>query len=78
MVSSIFFHVKYRAIELMRVEGLTFNKGRAFVEFKSSEDAIKAVEAVNGKIDFKKKLLSVSHGLTGATKAKVEDKLIKQ
>jgi RNA recognition motif-containing protein len=42
---------------LLRVEGLTYNKGRCFVEFENKTDAIKAVEALNGKVELKGKLI---------------------
>jgi len=47
----------YRNIDLLRVEGLSFNKGRCFVEFANKTDAIKAVEALNGKVELKGKLI---------------------
>ena len=41
----------------MRVEGLAYNKGRCFVEYSTREEALLAAEAVNGKVEFKGKLI---------------------
>ena len=51
----------------MRVEGLSFNKGRCFVEFSTREEALAAQLAVNGIVPFKGKLLLVQCGVAGAT-----------
>ncbi len=62
---------------MLRVEGLSFNKGRCFVEFADKTDALKAVEALNGKVELKGKLISARCGITGATQDLVFEKLAK-
>lgn len=50
----------------MRVEGLAYNKGRCFVEYSTRNEAETASEAVNGKLDFKGKILMTHCGIAGA------------
>ena len=73
-----FIPLQCRNIDLLRVEGLSFNKGRCFVEFANKADALKAVEALSGKVELKGKFIQARCGMTGATSDLVNEKLAKQ
>lgn len=62
----------------MRVEGLSFNKGRCFVEFSSREEAVNAVSEVNEKLEIKGKLLMAQCGISTAAQARVMPKITKR
>ncbi|CDW88113.1 rna-binding proteins (rrm domain) [Stylonychia lemnae] len=62
--------------DLLRAEGMTFNKGRCFIEFTNPESAQKAVEEVNEKVELKGKMLQCLIGISGATSSKFQDKQI--